>query len=125
MMTELNQIYRCNICGNIVEVEHEGIGTLVCCNQEMELLKEVRTAEGLEKHIPVIKKIAGGIVVKVGSIAHPMEEKHYIEFIELFADNQIYKQFLKPGDKPEATFKITAKTLSARAYCNIHGLWKK
>ena len=123
-MTELKQIYRCNICGNIVEVLHTGVGQLVCCGQPMELLTEKTTDVGLEKHVPVIEKLPGKIKVKVGSVPHPMEEKHYIEWIETIADSRVYRKFLKPGDKPEAEFEITAKKLEVREYCNIHGLWK-
>jgi len=79
---------------------------------------------GKEKHVPVIEKIAGGIKVKVGSVPHPMEEKHYIEWIEVIADGKAYRQFLKPGEAPEAIFKIEAKTITAREYCNVHGLWE-
>jgi len=123
-MTEQKQIYRCNICGNIVEVLHAGVGQLVCCGQPMELLKERTEDVGLEKHVPVIEKIETGIKVKVGSILHPMEEKHYIEWIEIIADGKVYREFLKPGDKPEAEFDVKAEKIDAREYCNIHGLWK-
>lgn len=123
-MTELKQVYRCNICGNIVEVLHTGVGTLVCCGQPMELLAEKMEDVGLEKHVPVIEKTEIGYLVKVGSIPHPMEEKHYIEWIELVADGKSCRKFLKPGEKPEAFFEIKAEKVSAREYCNIHGLWK-
>jgi len=123
VMAELNQIYKCNICGNIVEITHAGVGTLVCCNQEMDLLKEKKTEEGKEKHLPTIKKTKEGVLVKIGSKPHPMEEKHYIEFIELLVDGQVYRKYLRPGDTPEALFKTSGKKLSARAYCNVHGLW--
>jgi len=123
-MTELKQIYRCNICGNIVEVLHTGRGTLVCCGQPMELLKEKTEDVGLEKHVPVIEKTESGIKVKVGSIPHPMEEKHYIEWIEIIADDKVYRRFLKPGMEPEAEFDVKAERIEAREYCNIHGLWK-
>lgn len=123
-MTELKQIYKCAICGNIVEVLHAGAGTLVCCGQPMELLNEKNADVGLEKHVPVIEKTDSGIKVKVGSVEHPMEAEHYIEWIELTVGEQTYKRFLKPGDKPEAEFFIEAENFSARAYCNKHGLWK-
>jgi len=123
-MTELKQVYRCNICGNIVEVLHTGVGTLVCCGQPMELLVEKTEDVGLEKHVPVIEKTETGYLVKVGSIPHPMEETHYIEWIELVADGKSCRKFLKPGEKPEAFFEIKAEKVSAREYCNIHGLWK-
>jgi len=123
-MTALNQIYKCQVCGNIVEVVHAGGGTLVCCNQPMTLLKENTTDAAQEKHVPVIEKSGNKVTVKVGSVAHPMEEKHYIEFVEVLADGKVYRKFLKPGDKPEATFEITAAKIEAREYCNLHGLWK-
>ncbi len=123
-MTITHQIYRCPICGNIVEVIHAGGGELVCCGQPMELLQSKTEDTGFEKHLPVIEKSENKITVKVGSIPHPMEEAHYIEWIEITADNQIYKKFLKPGDAPEAIFNITADHITARIYCNIHGLWQ-
>jgi len=123
-MAKKLQIYKCSICGNIVEVLHGGVGELVCCNQPMELL-EAKTADtGKEKHVPMIEKIDGGYKVKVGSVPHPMEEKHYIEWIELLADGRAYRQFLEPGSKPEAVFNVEADSVSAREYCNVHGLWK-
>ena len=123
-MTEQKQIYKCNICGNIAEVLHAGVGQLVCCGQPMELLMEKTEDVGLEKHVPIIEKTEKGIRVKVGSVLHPMEQKHYIEWIEIIADGRLYRKFLKPEDKPEAEFKITAEKIEAREYCNIHGLWK-
>jgi superoxide reductase len=123
-MTTVSQIYKCNICGNIVEVLHAGAGELVCCGQPMELLVEKTKDVGQEKHVPVIEKTANGIKVKIGSVPHPMEENHYIEFIEILADGRVYRKFLKPGDKPEAEFQIKANRIQAREYCNIHGLWK-
>ena len=123
-MTERLQVYRCEICGNIVEVLHEGKGELVCCGEPMKLLVEGAVDAAKEKHVPVVEKTAGGVKVKVGSAAHPMEEKHYIEWIEVIADGKAYRQFLKPGGAPEATFDIAAQEVTAREYCNIHGLWK-
>ena len=123
-MTKLNQIYKCELCGNIVEVLHTGGGELVCCNQPMILLEENTTDAATEKHVPVIEKSDSSVTVKVGSVDHPMEEKHYIEFIELLADGKVYRKYLKPGDSPNAVFKITADKVEARAYCNLHGLWK-
>ncbi|MCK4352929.1 desulfoferrodoxin [candidate division WOR-3 bacterium] len=122
-MTERLQVYKCNICGNIVEVLHTGVGELVCCGQPMELLKEKTEDVGQEKHVPVIEKTETGIKVKVGSIPHPMEEKHYIEWIEIIADGYAYRKFLKPGDTPEAQFEIKAEEIEVREYCNVHGLW--
>jgi superoxide reductase len=123
-MTEQKQIYRCNVCGNIVEVLHAGVGQLVCCGQPMELLQEKTEDVGLEKHVPVIEKTESGVKVKVGSVPHPMEENHYIEWIEVIADGRTYRKFLKPGDNPEAEFEIKTEGIVAREYCNIHGLWK-
>lgn len=120
----MNKIYKCNVCGNIVELVHTGGGTLVCCGQPMELLNEKIEDEGKEKHVPIIEKDGDNILVKVGSIPHPMENEHYIEWIELIADGVSYKTFLKPGDKPEAKFCLKAENISSRIYCNIHGLWK-
>jgi superoxide reductase len=118
------EIYQCEVCGNIVEVLHGGAGHPVCCNQPMTLLKENTTDAAREKHVPVIEKIDGGYKVTVGSVPHPMEEKHFIEWIELLADGQAYRQFLNPGDAPEAVFKVDAESVSAREFCNLHGLWK-
>jgi superoxide reductase len=123
-MAERLQVYKCNVCGNIVEVLHGGGGELVCCGQPMVLLKENTVDAAKEKHVPVIEKIDGGYKVKVGSVAHPMEEKHFIEWIELIADGKAYIQFLKPGDVPEAVFMVKAAKVSAREFCNLHGLWK-
>lgn len=123
-MAKKLEIYKCAICGNIVEVVHGGAGTLVCCGQNMTLMKENTVDAAKEKHVPVIEKSADGILVKVGSVAHPMEEKHYIEWIEVIADGKSYRQFLEPGAKPQAFFKIDAKDITAREYCNLHGLWK-
>jgi superoxide reductase len=124
IMTERLQIYKCEICGNIVEVLHEGKGELVCCGQPMTLLEANTVDAAQEKHVPVIAKTANGVTVKIGSAPHPMEEKHHIEWIEIIADGKAYRQFLKPGDAPEATFNITADKIDAREHCNIHGLWK-
>lgn len=118
------EIYKCEVCGNIVEMLHEGVGELVCCGQPMKKYTENKIDAAKEKHVPVLEKVANGIKVMVGSVAHPMEEKHYIEWIELLADGKAYRQFLKPGEKPEAVFEITAEKVAAREYCNIHGLWK-
>jgi superoxide reductase len=118
-MTEKKEIYKCEICGNTVEVLHAGGGTPICCGQPMKLMKENTVDASLEKHVPIIK----GKTVKVGSVEHPMTEEHYIEWIEATAeDGQVSKVFLKPGQKPEATFCF--KPISAREYCNLHGLWK-
>jgi superoxide reductase len=123
-MTKIREIYKCNVCGNIVEVLHTGVGELVCCGEPMELLKEKTEDSSVEKHVPYIEKTSDGILVKIGQNQdHPMEEKHYIEWIQVIADGTAYRKFLKPGDKPQAEFKIEADNIEAREYCNIHGLW--
>ena len=123
-MTATKQVYKCNVCGNIVEILDVGEGELVCCDEPMELQAEHSVDEGKEKHVPVIEKIDGGVKVTVGSVAHPMDDKHWIEWIEVIADGKSCRQFLKPGQAPEAVFAITAKKITAREYCNVHGLWK-
>jgi superoxide reductase len=123
-MAKRMEVYRCEVCGNIVEVLHGGTGQLVCCGKPMKLLVENTTDAAREKHVPVIEKVAGGYKVKVGSVPHPMEEKHYIEWIELVADDKAYRQFLSPGQPAEAMFSVEAKSVFAREYCNLHGLWK-
>ena len=123
-MTQKLEIYKCEACGNIVEVLTAGGGELVCCGEPMKLYVENTVDAAKEKHVPVIEKIEGGYKVSVGSVAHPMEEKHYIEWIEIIADGKAYRQFLNPGDAPEATFMIDAAKITAREYCNMHGLWK-
>ncbi|RDV83618.1 desulfoferrodoxin [Ammonifex thiophilus] len=125
-MTELYQVYKCNVCGNIVEVLHTGRGQLVCCGKPMELMAEKKEDVGQEKHVPVIEPRNGKIKVRVGEVPHPMEEAHYIEWIELHTGEHVERVHLKPGDQPEATFLCPFGTpLYARAYCNIHGLWRQ
>jgi superoxide reductase len=124
-MTELRQIYKCDLCGNIVEVVHSSGGTLVCCGKPMSLKEENSVDASNEKHVPVIEKIEGGVKVKVGEVEHPMLEEHYIEWIEIHTENKVYRKFLKPGEKPEAVFMVEEEVLYAREYCNLHGLWKK
>ena len=123
-MAKRHEVFKCGLCGHIVEVLHEGAGELVCCGQPMTKLTENTTDAAKEKRVPVVEKVDGGFKVKVGSVAHPMEEKHYIEWIELIADGKAYRQFLKPGQPPEALFRIEATSVTAREYCNLHGLWK-
>ena len=124
MATKVLEVYKCTLCGNMVEVIHQGEGELVCCGQPMNLLMENSVDAAQEKHVPVVEKIDGGFKVTVGSVAHPMEEKHFIEWIELIADGKAYRQFLNPGDAPEAVFAIDAESVTAREHCNLHGLWK-
>ncbi|KKL77430.1 hypothetical protein LCGC14_2034950 [marine sediment metagenome] len=125
-MTKQNQIYKCNYCKNIVEVLHSGVGELVCCGKPMELLEEKDKDKGLEKHVPVIKELSdnSGVKIKVGEIDHPMENDHYIEWIELAGADNTHLKFLKPGDKPEASFKTTDEKVSSREFCSVHGLWQ-
>jgi superoxide reductase len=124
-MTKVREIYKCNVCGNIVEVLHAGVGELVCCGEPMEQMKAKTEDSSVEKHVPYIEKTDDGILVKVGQNQdHPMEEKHFIEWIQVIADGEAYRKFLKPGDKPEAKFYIKADDIEAREFCNIHGLWK-
>lgn len=123
-MDKRNQVYKCPICGNIIEILHAGGPIPVCCGKEMLLMAENTVDAAKEKHVPVIEKAAGGYLVKVGAVAHPMEADHWIEWIELQAGDHVYKAFLKPGDKPEAFFATDAAAVSAREYCNKHGLWK-
>ena len=123
-MTELKQVYKCNVCGNMSEMVHAGAGEMVCCGQPMELQQAKSVDEGTEKHKPVIEKTDAGIIVRVGSVAHPMETEHYIEWIELITEHRVYRKHLEPGQEPVAEFCVDAQNLSARAYCNVHGLWK-
>ncbi len=125
-MVERNQTYKCNVCGNIVSVLHAGGGQLVCCGQPMELLEPKTQDQGLEKHVPVIEKTEKGVLVKVGEVPHPMEEAHFIQWIDLYTkDEKVYRAFLKPGQAPEAAFEIDYdNVLMAKEYCNLHGLWK-
>ena len=124
MATKKLEVYKCDVCGNMVEMIHEGMGELVCCGQPMTRQNENTVDAAKEKHVPVIEKTDSGYTVKVGSAAHPMEEKHHIEWIELVADGVAYRHFLNPGEAPEATFCIEAAQITAREYCNLHGLWK-
>ena len=123
-MAKKLDVFKCNVCGHVVEVIHEGQGELVCCNEPMQKLVENTVDASREKHVPVIEKTDQGIRVKVGSVPHPMESKHYIEWIELIADGKAYRAFLSPGDPPEALFCVEAKSLIVKEYCNLHGLWK-
>lgn len=123
-MPEKLDIYKCELCGNMVEVVHAGGGELVCCGQAMKLYEANTVDAAVEKHVPVVEKAAGAVQVKVGEVPHPMEEKHYIEWVEAVAGDKAYRQFLNPGEAPEAAFGVDADQITARAYCNLHGLWK-
>ncbi len=130
-MTQKKEIYKCFVCGNIVEVLHVGVGELVCCNEPMKLMEEKNKEEGIEKHLPVIEELPpnmcqgkDGFKIKIGEVNHPSEENHYIEWIEINTINgKSGKKFLEPGDEPESNFHTRHEVESARAYCNIHGLW--
>lgn len=124
-MTKLNEIYKCNVCGNIVEMTHAGAGELVCCGQPMELIKEQSEGEYAEKHAPVRESLDNDKVkIKIGQVEHPMEDDHYIEWIEIITLTEVKRHYLKPGEKPEAEFCCLGDNFTARMYCNIHGLWK-
>ena len=122
-MTKWLEVYKCEICGNIVEVLQAGEGQLVCCGQPMVLLKPKTDDQGKEKHVPVVEEESQGIKIKVGSVPHPMEENHYIKWLEVITEKGVQKNFLKPGESPEAHFAIKDTILEVRDYCNIHGLW--
>jgi superoxide reductase len=122
-MTKMLEIYKCGVCGNITMVVNASGGTLVCCGQPMILQTEKTNDVGKEKHVPVVEKTATGIRVKVGSVPHPMEEKHYIQWIEVISGDNLFVRGLKPGQKPEAEFPVGNAPVKVRAYCNVHGLW--
>jgi superoxide reductase len=123
-MTKIKEIYKCEVCGNIVEVVHAAGGILVCCGQPMTLVKENTVDASKEKHVPVVEKVEDGILVKVGSVEHPMTPEHYIEWIEVHTANKLYRKYLKPGEKPQAMFKVEEEIMFVREYCNVHGLWR-
>ncbi len=119
------QVYKCGVCGNIVEVLHVGGGVLVCCGQPMKLQEENTVDASQEKHVPVIAKTPEGIEVTIGSVIHPSTEEHHIEWIQIIAGDKAYRQFLSPGQVPKAVFAVEADDVTAREYCNLHGLWSK
>lgn len=123
-MTEPRNIYRCAVCGNIVELLIPATGTLTCCGQPVRQLRENTTDGAREKHVPMIEPIDGGYRVTVGSMEHPMTPAHYIQWIELCADNEVQRKFLNPSDRPVAEFRTNATEVTAREYCNLHGLWR-
>jgi superoxide reductase len=123
-MAKKLEVYLCEICGNIVEVLHGGKGQLICCGQPMELCEENTVDAAKEKHVPVVERSGEGLKVAVGSVPHPMEEKHFIEWIEVIDGESVQRRFLKPGERPEATFAGVGEGVTAREYCNLHGLWK-
>ena len=124
-MTQLRELYKCEICGNVTEVVHEGAPALVCCGEDMKKLTAATEDKGNEKHVPVVEEIDEGIKVKVGDIEHPMEDEHYIKFIEVLTDNQVLRAELEPGQKPEAEFDVSLSDINnVREYCTVHDLWK-
>ncbi len=123
-MAERKQVYKCELCGNVVEVLHGAEGELVCCGAPMVLFEEKSADEGKEKHVPVIEATADGVKVKVGSNPHPREEKHFIEWIEVIDGDDACRHYLKPGQAPKTVFKGCSANVTAREYCNVHGLWK-
>jgi desulfoferrodoxin len=124
-MTKIRELFKCSVCGNVVEVVHQGASALVCCNKPMEMLEAKAEDSGMEKHVPVIEAFNSGILVKVGSVEHPMEEKHSIRFIEVMTKDQVLRAELVPGQKPAAEFAIKPdEVVEVREYCNLHGLWK-
>jgi superoxide reductase len=123
-MTQLQEVYKCSVCGNIVEVVHTGKGELVCCNRPMGLMQENTVDASKEKHVPVIEVADGMVTVKIGSVPHPMESKHYIEWVELIDGSRVFREYTEPGKAPEVSFKqAEGNKITARAYCNLHGLW--
>jgi len=122
-MTEKKQVYKCEKCGNIVEVLHEGPGALICCGEEMILMEEKKADSSTEKHVPVVEKTETGYKVTVGSTLHPMMENHYIEWIELITDRGVFRKHLAPDEVPVAEFENVGEVIKAREYCNLHGLW--
>jgi len=124
-MAQKMAVYKCDVCGNIVEVLTAGGADLMCCGQPMTMQSENTTDAAVEKHVPVLAKKEGGWEVRVGSVDHPMTDAHFIEWIELISGDKVYRQFLNPNDAPVAFFPFEGDNVSARAYCNLHGLWKK
>lgn len=123
-MTVIREIYKCEVCGNMVEVIHQSGGTLVCCGKPMTKVIENTVDASREKHIPVVEKLQDGISVKVGEAEHPMDDGHYIEWIEVHTKNKVYRKYLKSGEKPQAVFKIDEEIIAVKEYCGIHGLWR-
>lgn len=124
MKIERNQVYKCEHCGNIADILHGGGPKLFCCNKPMVLLEENTVDAAVEKHVPVVTKVDGGFKVAVGNVAHPMADDHHIEWIEVLENGSVHRQFLSPGEAPEAFFALEADSVTARAYCNLHGFWK-
>jgi superoxide reductase len=124
-MTQLRELYRCEVCGNVVEIVHEGAPALVCCGKPMIKLEARTEDQGQEKHVPIVEGTDSGTKVKVGSIKHPMEDKHYIKFIEILLNDKIIRKELKPGQAPEAKYCVLkSDVIEVREFCTVHGLWK-
>ena len=123
-MTQRDQVYKCEICGNLLTIVHGADCSLVCCFDEMNLLEPNTVDASREKHLPVFKKTGNTLKVSVGRVFHPMEAEHYIETISILSDKKLYRAYLSPGDEPEAVFEIGEKIRCVRAYCNLHGLWE-
>ena len=122
---KLLDVYKCKLCENVVEVVNAGGGTLSCCGQDMMLMVENTVDAAKEKHVPVLEETPDGYTIKVGSVAHPMIPEHYIQWVELIMGAKVYREFLQPGQEPQASFKVDKKeTPAAREFCNLHGLWK-
>ncbi len=123
-MTQQREVYLCEVCGNVVEMLRSGAGTLVCCDQPMTLQEENTTDAAREKHVPVVERIGQRLKVSVGSVPHPMNDDHYIEWIEVSSSSSTMHEHLRPGEAPEASFSAPEGEVTVRAYCNLHGLWR-
>ncbi len=126
-MTKLNQVYKCSVCGNMVEVVHASSGELTCCGQAMVLQIENTVDASQEKHVPVVEIVGDKVKVKVGSEPHPMTPEHYIEWIEVLTSVRVYRKYLNSAldREAEAEFTVEGEVVEIREYCNLHGLWKK
>lgn len=120
-----NQVYKCALCGNVVEVLHVGGGELVCCGQAMSAVEANATDAAVEKHVPSVESIGDKVLVKIGAVEHPMTEDHFIEWVEVVTAARVYRKTFTPGEKPFAEFIVGEEVTEVRAYCNLHGLWKK
>ena len=124
-MAKRNEVYKCEICGNIVEVLQGGAGELVCCGEPMQLLQAKTEDEGREKHVPLVIDQAHGVLVKVGDVPHPMVDKHFIQWIEIVTPQRVYREYLSPEQEPQAEFCVSLdQVVLVREYCNLHGLWE-
>ncbi len=117
-------IYKCDKYGIIAQIMTTGAGKLVCCETSMDKMIENTTDAAKEKHIPVVEKIGNRLEVKVGSVNHPMNEDHFIQWVEVVGNEESFLKFLSYTDKPEAVFDLECDEFYVRAYCNLHGLWR-